>query len=83
MKRIEYSARALKNLRHLPANDRQRLAGKIMQLATEPQTLTNNIKRLQGWPGFRLRVGDYRVIFEISDDVLSIIDVDVRGNIYE
>jgi mRNA interferase RelE/StbE len=63
-------------------NDRRRIIGKIKQLAEDPQMLGNNIIRLQGRPGFRLRIGDYRVIFEVSDTVLSVTDIDVRGNIY-
>ncbi|WP_409025265.1 type II toxin-antitoxin system RelE family toxin [Flavobacterium aquidurense] len=43
------------------------------------------IKRLKGRPGYRIRVGDYRVIYEIFDDMLliDVIDLGHRKDIYE
>ncbi len=41
-----------------------------------------DVKRLKGVPGYRLRVGRYRVIFERRDDRIVIIDVRHRGSAY-
>ncbi len=41
-----------------------------------------NVKKLQGRAGFRLRVGNWRVIFDENGEVLDVLDVDSRGSIY-
>jgi mRNA interferase RelE/StbE len=38
---------------------------KLEQLATDPFASNNNVKKLEGRPGFGLRVGDWRVIYKI------------------
>ncbi|MEO9224150.1 MAG: type II toxin-antitoxin system RelE/ParE family toxin, partial [Acidimicrobiales bacterium] len=42
-------------------------------------------RRLRGRPGFRVRVGDYRIIYTVADDVLQIVVVTVghRREIYD
>lgn len=42
-------------------------------------------QKLKGRDGFRIRVGDYRIIYDIFDDslVVNIIDIGHRRNIYE
>lgn len=55
---------------------------KIEQYAENPQSLANNVIRMQGLPYYRLRVGDYRVIFDESDTVIAVIKVDSRGSVY-
>ncbi|MCM1252957.1 MAG: type II toxin-antitoxin system RelE/ParE family toxin [Clostridium sp.] len=41
------------------------------------------IKKLQGQANYRLRVGDYRVIFNKIGDILYIEKIDNRGQIYK
>ena len=41
-----------------------------------------DIKKLKGISGFRLRIGDYRVLFDINGTVIDIIDIGNRGQIY-
>ena len=55
---------------------------KIEQYAENPQSLVTNVIRMQGLPYYRLRVGDYRVIFDESDTVIAVIKVDSRGSVY-
>jgi len=42
-------------------------------------------KKLKGRAGYRLRIGDYRVIYEIEDNILRVIVIDVghRKDIYQ
>ena len=56
---------------------------KIDQLAVEPAQLANQVKKLKGRSGYRLRVGDWRVIFDDNGDVLDILAIGPRGSIYE
>ena len=44
---------------------------------------SKDIKRLKGSNDFRLRVGDYRVIFSIEKETIQILKVGHRKNIYE
>jgi mRNA interferase RelE/StbE len=65
------------------SNKRQIIAKKIEQLGVDPAALTANVIKLQGRPGYRLRVQDWRIIFNIEDDVLLIEEIEPRGSIYE
>ena len=37
------------------------------------------VKALRNLPGFRLRVGRYRALFEVSDDILTVTEVKIRN----
>ena len=82
MKQINYSREAGRALKRIPQNWRKRIMSKIEQYAENPQSLVNNVIRMQGLPYYRLRVGDYRVIFDESDTVIAVIKVDSRGSVY-
>jgi mRNA interferase RelE/StbE len=71
-------------LTKLPANWRRRIVTKIKEVAADPYAPNNNLKRLRGRDGYRLRIGDWRVIYELHDDrlVMLILEVGPRGGIY-
>ena len=71
-------------LRRMPRNLAKTVVRKIDQLAVSPYTPNNNVTRLKGERGYRLRVGDWRVLYEIHDDVLviEIIKIGPRGDVY-
>jgi len=83
--KLSFSKTALKNLLKIPANKRKAILEKLQQLKLNPYKENNNIKKLVGHDGYRLRVGDYRVIYRIDKGKLEIlvINVDVRGEIYK
>jgi mRNA interferase RelE/StbE len=83
--RIEYSADALISLRRMPANVVRIVRGKIERLAADPFAPNNNVKALKGRPGYRLRVGDWRVIYALRRDVLVVLVLAVapRGRVYD
>lgn len=83
MKRIIYNRPALKALRLMPVAAASRIRAKIEQYACDLASLAANIRKLQGRPGYRLRVGDYRVIFDEDGLVLDILEIGPRGSIYE
>ncbi|WP_363321897.1 type II toxin-antitoxin system RelE/ParE family toxin [Phreatobacter sp.] len=82
-RKVAYRKEALRVLRRMPANEARRVMQKIDQLAAFPEQLAPQVKRLQGRPGFRLRVGDWRVIFDEAGDVLDILAIGPRGSVYE
>ena len=83
MKRVVYSRQAVRALLRMPANEATRVRAKIDQYARDPASLSRNVKKLQGREGYRLRVGDWRVIFDEDGTVIDIIDVGPRGGIYD
>lgn len=74
---------AAKALRRMPANEAARVRAKIAQLATSRGELANNITALKGTDAFRLRVGDWRVIFTEDGRVLAILAIAARGSVYD
>jgi len=58
----------------------KRILKKVKELSENP--FSKDIKRLVGQEGYRLRVGDYRVIFKIDRDTILILKVGHRKNIY-
>ena len=62
-----------------------RIRGKIAEIATSPYDTHNNVIKLQGRNGYRLRVGDWRVLYELHDGELVLLMVDVlpRGSAYK
>jgi mRNA interferase RelE/StbE len=75
---------AAKSLASLPATVRRRIGTAIDGLAAEPRP--NGVKKLQGGDDlYRIRVGDYRVVYEIRDRRLLVLIVRIghRRDIYE
>jgi len=70
-------------LRRLPTNVSARIVEKIDSYAANPTVLANNVKKLQGRDGYRLRVGDWRVVFDESATVLDVLAIGARSGIYE
>jgi len=63
MNTVTYSKTAAKDLMAIGKVEAERILDKIKTLATSPEALANNVIQLSGSEDFRLRVGDYRVIF--------------------
>ena len=61
---VELKPRAIKDLRHIPKNDATNILDAMARLC---DNLTGDVKRLTNFtPEYRLRVGDYRILFEIE-----------------
>ena len=73
-----------KALSRCPVNSQKRIVGTINEVAVAPYAQHNNVTKLQGRDGYRLRVGDWRVIYELHDDRLElwVLEVGARGGIY-
>ncbi|PMB17448.1 type II toxin-antitoxin system RelE family toxin, partial [Fischerella thermalis] len=69
--KVEISKRALKQLNKLSSEFQERIQAKIDDLASEPRP--NGVKKLKNREnGYRIRVGDYRILYDIYDDILLI-----------
>lgn len=83
MQTIRYTAAADKALRAMPAAQAAKIEAKIDQLAIDPASLAANIKRLRGTTARRLRVDNYRVIYDDDGTILDIIEIGHRRDIYD
>jgi len=84
MYKIEYTKEARKALRKMPRNTALLILKKIEELALNPRSKNNNVKELKGVEGYRLRVGDWRILYQIHNNSLQIIIVTIapRGGVY-
>lgn len=80
--RIEYMPAAVRALRKLPAEAGRRVVAKIEALAGNPRPA--GAVKLAGHEAYRVRVGDYRVIYGIADErlVVLIVEVGHRRDVY-
>ncbi|MBI2574568.1 type II toxin-antitoxin system RelE/ParE family toxin [Candidatus Woesearchaeota archaeon] len=78
---IVWSDSALKQLKKLEQGIAKRIYEKVGELSGNP---LRNTTKLVGEPGYRLRVGDYRVVFDIKHKELQVLVLKVghRHNIY-
>jgi len=82
VKKIAYSNQARKTLLRIAVDDARRIQGKIEQYAQDPVSLSNNVKRLKGRDGLRLRIGDWRVIFHEDRETIDVLIIGPRGSVY-
>lgn len=80
---ISYSRSATKAFKNLHPQERRRIKDAIEALALEPRP--RGVKQLSGGDGeCRIRVGGYRIIYDIEDDELLILVLRIgsRGEVY-
>lgn len=78
MPHIVYTKRAMKNIKSIDSRVKDRVREGIEKIPF------GDIKKLQGYSNlYRLRIGDYRVIYEIADDQIIIEAVLPRGEAYK
>ena len=80
---VEISRKALKDLQSLPKREMLRIATEIEDLGRDPRPFGS--KKLAGDEVFyRIRVGDYRIIYEIQNPALVVLVVQIghRKDIY-
>ena len=80
--RLEIKRSAAKELEALPIKDRIRVVARIQALAADPRSV--GVEKLSDQERYRARQGDYRILYEIHDEVLLIVVVKVgnRREIY-
>lgn len=78
---VEYAPLAVENLRDLPRTVAGQIVRKILRLENG---LTGNIKKLRRADfGYGLRMGDYRILFDVEDDTIVIQKIGHRKDVYE
>ncbi|MBP7346206.1 MAG: type II toxin-antitoxin system RelE/ParE family toxin [Sediminibacterium sp.] len=72
-----------KQLDKLPNNTATRIEDKMMELESEPRP--SGCKKLKGRNAYRIRIGDYRAIYDIIDNklIITVINVAHRKDVYQ
>jgi mRNA interferase RelE/StbE len=85
MYRLKYRRQARNYLARLPLKTKTTIVKKLHELAENPDNPALNVEILKGREGFRLRVGQYRVIYTRQDDqlIIEVVKVRSRGDIYK
>jgi len=81
--RVELSSRALRDLKGLDKPLQKRMAIAIDALASDPRP--PGCQKMEGQEkAFRIRVGDFRIIYQVHDKVLLVLVLKVghRGDVY-
>lgn len=74
---ITYSRQSVKFLSKQDKIAQKRIINAINKLPN------GDVKKLQGRTGYRLRIGNFRIIFDSSENILYIKEIDNRGQIYK
>lgn len=79
---VSINRRAQKNLAAVPAEAYERIKKALIALGDEPRPMGS--KKLKGRDGLRIRVGNYRAVYEIDDanKTVTVLDVGDRKEIY-
>ena len=79
MFKVIYSKQAIKALRKVSEPDRSRIQKAINTLPD------GDVKKLTGETGYRLRVGGWRIVYEIEHDrlIIEVIKIAPRGKVYK
>lgn len=85
MYELVYTKAAVKGLRKIPARQGGKIRDALEAIAADPSAYNGDWKKLSGSPFWRLRVGGYRAICEIQDDLLVLLALKIgpRGDAYK
>jgi mRNA interferase RelE/StbE len=81
--KIEIKRSATKELEKIPKQDRDRIIQRILSLAADPRPPQST--KLSGEEKYRIRQGNYRVLYQIYDEVVTIVVVRIahRREVYK
>lgn len=82
MYNILITEKAQKDIKNLDSKTKQKIIEKLKYLSNDPISLS--IKLINSKIGeYRFRTGDYRVIFDIDDEIIVILKIGHRKDIYD
>ena len=85
MYKLKYRRQARNYLARLPSKAKSVIVKNLHELAANPDSSSLDIDVLRGREGFRLKVGQYRVIYTRQDDrlIIEVVKIRPRGDIYK
>jgi mRNA interferase RelE/StbE len=83
MYQVVIEKQAQKQLAKISPPDYAKVTAALKDLANDPRPF--GYKKLKGRPGYRIRVGDYRVIYQVKDNILTVFVLIIghRRDVYE
>ena len=80
--KVEFKPTVWKDLDDIPKADRRRILRRVTALAEEPRPM--GCQKLAGQERYRIRQGDYRILYSIEDDrvVVVVVKVGHRREVY-
>lgn len=81
---VTFDKQATRALQAMDAKTQRRILDRIAELARDPKARNNNVKKLQGIEGYRLRVGEWRVVYRLKQQEMVIVVVKIgdRRDVY-
>lgn len=84
MYQLAFTSTARKDLRKISGKSRKLVDDALARLKADPDSRALDVRKLQGREGYRMRVGDYRILYD-RDDMIRVIAVQriaPRGGAY-
>lgn len=84
MYRVVIRKQAIKALRSMGSPEARRVRAGLDKLAQDPDRRDIDAMPLRGRPGFRLRIGGWRVIFDRHEEAreIDVLRIGPRGDVY-
>ncbi|MCA9933194.1 MAG: type II toxin-antitoxin system RelE/ParE family toxin [Ardenticatenaceae bacterium] len=85
MYKVIITKQADKALRKMSVNDSHRIHEKLALLAQDPYAPNNNVIKLTNRVGYRLRVGDWRILYDViaEEVIIYVFKIAPRGGVYK
>lgn len=83
MLKVTYRNTPLRVLRRMQPKIARQIRDKIGAIAENPRNPRLDVRPLRGRPGYRLRFGNWRIIFEIGAETLDVLAIETRGDAYK
>ena len=83
MLKVTYKNTPLRVLRRMQSRMARQIQRKVGAVAADPANRNLGVTPLTGRRGFRLRVGDWRVIFDMDATTLDVLAIETRGDVYK
>ena len=83
MENVVIAPAAANALRRMQPKRAAAIMARIQAYAADPAAPAHQVKRLQGRDGYRMRVGDFRVLFRHDGGTVTVLDIGPRGDIYK
>jgi mRNA interferase RelE/StbE len=81
---IVYTKQVVKTLQKMPVSIARSILQKIEQIAEDSFKSQLNVKKLQNREGYRLRVGDWRILYEVQQEkiLILVLKIGLRKEVY-
>jgi mRNA interferase RelE/StbE len=81
---LEYSKQAARALMRMPSNTANTIRAKLLELVQD-HIAARNVTKLTDHPGYRLRVGDWRILYLLDSGklIVYVAGIGTRGGVYK